>query len=395
MTTATHQSPPPSKPGFTLVEILVVITIIGILAGLLIPAITNSIRRANETALKLEVNSIAQAVEAYKEKYGDYPPDGSNEAVLKRHMRKLFPRMAEPDVTILDRLVDNEAATNTTGAFSPNAMDRAEALVFFLGGFSADIQHPITGPGGPLELLASGTAGSTDLADYQLQTTRDNTFFDFDQTRMTMVLNGARYVSNDETLFGFPVSGFSIGDYGGSQDLLPAYLAGGDETSPIVYFDSRTYGNISTSSTAVYNGYLSGTSEVGGIRPYKTEIGIKPPAGSEYADEAEAFAAVSFHRPNSFQLISPGLDGVFGSILSITSGSPGDTPVHFVTESGRTVYPANGTSATSISSLYFTDSSLGSRGYQDRDWNSNINVNGNLDNTTNFIEAATLEGELE
>ncbi len=57
--------------------------------------------------------------------------------------------MAEPDITLLNRILD-DSATTTAGTFSAVAMDRGEALVFFLGGFSSDIQHPLTGPEGRL-----------------------------------------------------------------------------------------------------------------------------------------------------------------------------------------------------------------------------------------------------
>ncbi|TWU45527.1 Type II secretion system protein G precursor [Novipirellula aureliae] len=374
------------KPhGFTLVEILVVIVIIGILAGITVPAVMRSIRTARQTALKLELNSIAQAVEHYKEKYGDYPPDGSSKAVLERHMRKLFPRMSSQDFTILQLMTDDSLDTTTVGTFSPVAMDRGEALVFFLGGFSNDVQFPITGPGGPLELIPSPTADLTDLANYQVNMTRDNALFDIDVTRVTAGRASATdpMLSTDETSFAYTNPEL----YGG-KDLLPVYLAGGDELSPIVYFDSRTYGDIGGD----YNGYLSGLASVGGIRPYKTELAAKPPTGANYATVAEAFAAIPFHNPNTFQLISPGLDGVFGAIVNDDLGNP----VHFVTETGRPVRPE--VSATTPEGLVFPSPSLGGRGYQDRDWTNDgarTAVNGHLDNSTNFIEAATLEGELQ
>ncbi len=103
----------------------------------------------------------------------------------------------------------------------------------------------------------------------------------------------------------------------GGNDLLPAYLAVKGQAAPIVYFDSRTYGvvvagsaDLSTPNT--YNGFLA--QDVGGIRPYKTEVTIEPPpaggyTGTNKAKEDAAFAAFKFHNPDTFQIISPGLDG--------------------------------------------------------------------------------------
>ena len=60
--------------GFTMVELLVVLTIIGLLIALLLPAITAAIRTSRSAAVQAEINSMAQALADFKSKYGDYPP---------------------------------------------------------------------------------------------------------------------------------------------------------------------------------------------------------------------------------------------------------------------------------------------------------------------------------
>lgn len=67
-------SPSPRRPGFTLVELLVVIVIIGVLSALLLPAITGAMRTARNATVTGEINTLAQSLAAFKEKYGDYPP---------------------------------------------------------------------------------------------------------------------------------------------------------------------------------------------------------------------------------------------------------------------------------------------------------------------------------
>ncbi len=377
-----------TRPGFTLVELLVAIAIIGILMGIAIPAIMRSVISARQTAQKVELTAISQAVEAYLNKYGDYPPDGSSQAVLARHMRRIFPRMAEPDITLLNILTDDSDVSDTfSGTFSQVAMDRGEALVFFLGGFSSDIQHPLTGAGGPLEFKGFVDTDVLDLANYQYNATRENALFDFDPQRLMMgrVTETSPMISRDEG-DGYPV-------------LLPArveltccpLIERCGIPTPIVYFDSRTYGNISITTTSLYNGY-AGSAEYGGVRPYKTSLGAEPPASTTYASETEAFNAIKFHNPDTYQLISPGSDGIFGSIVS-TSGSP-SLPVHFITETGQPVAPFSGTGMTSPSSLIVTTPPLGSKGFQDLGWSGEITVNGNLDNVTNF-STSTLESDLQ
>jgi prepilin-type N-terminal cleavage/methylation domain-containing protein len=66
-----------SRPlhGFTLVELLVVITIIGILASLITVAAVGALRKAHETRIKVEVDQIDSAIEEYKNKTTAYPPN--------------------------------------------------------------------------------------------------------------------------------------------------------------------------------------------------------------------------------------------------------------------------------------------------------------------------------
>lgn len=58
---------------FTLVEILVVVSIIGLLAGLAFPAIQGAMNSAKKGKAKAEMQSIITALKAYQNEYGRMP----------------------------------------------------------------------------------------------------------------------------------------------------------------------------------------------------------------------------------------------------------------------------------------------------------------------------------
>ena len=64
--------------GFTLVELMIVIVIIGILAAIAIPRFIGAQDRARISAAKAQLNSVRQALALYEMDHSAYPPDGSD-----------------------------------------------------------------------------------------------------------------------------------------------------------------------------------------------------------------------------------------------------------------------------------------------------------------------------
>ncbi|MEM9017491.1 MAG: prepilin-type N-terminal cleavage/methylation domain-containing protein [Verrucomicrobiota bacterium] len=74
--TNSYQNPPKKlSQAFTLLELLVVIAIIGILAGLMFPATTGALRKAERTHAQNTSYQLKNAISAYFTEYRKYPTD--------------------------------------------------------------------------------------------------------------------------------------------------------------------------------------------------------------------------------------------------------------------------------------------------------------------------------
>ena len=69
------KKPAGRAPGFTLIEMLVVVAIIGILAGIILAALPAIKGKANRARIRTELAKIEVAINSYKAKKGVFPPD--------------------------------------------------------------------------------------------------------------------------------------------------------------------------------------------------------------------------------------------------------------------------------------------------------------------------------
>jgi general secretion pathway protein G len=62
-----------NRSGFTLIEIMVVIIILGILVGLIVPRFMEKPEKARVVKAQMQIESISAALKEYKLESGDYP----------------------------------------------------------------------------------------------------------------------------------------------------------------------------------------------------------------------------------------------------------------------------------------------------------------------------------
>jgi prepilin-type N-terminal cleavage/methylation domain-containing protein len=72
-----------NQNGFTLTELLIVIVILGVLAGIVVFAVAGITDRGTRAACEADKRTVLTAVEAFHAETGDYPDGGSSATRLK------------------------------------------------------------------------------------------------------------------------------------------------------------------------------------------------------------------------------------------------------------------------------------------------------------------------
>jgi len=301
----------PAPRAFTLVELLVVITIIGILAALITAAGVGALKRAQQTRIKVEVDQIAMALQSFKDTAGAYPPncqvDGNSGPLdenqvltdLKRQLKQAFPRHREPDA-LLAALV----GLGGSGPNLPGGMSSGEALVFWLGGFSSDPKYPISGEGGPsYRIPAKGAADNNTLDPIESR----KWIYPFEVARLQPRNTSNYYSSNRWIEYTDPQNS------GQSRRVNFWQYVPAKSEQPFLYFDtSRHPAAVRDASNNVVAWYdpPAATLATG------SDMALDVHAIKKTSESTAANVPIQFATPDKFQILHCGVDDEWDDVDS-------------------------------------------------------------------------------
>jgi prepilin-type N-terminal cleavage/methylation domain-containing protein len=290
----------PDRNAFTLVELLVVVSIIAVLAALVTPAVMRARASARNAAIKVEIDMLHMALMNYKNEYGSFPPCESAAGATDppvRHVMRLFPRTAllvpgrwnlenspggpardQLDLGATGVLKDNSGTVIFTDTTSRNNIDfgPSTAIVFWLEGFTQNPTSPMY-PASDRKKL-----------------------FDFDESRRLTTGTPPKFTGRYH-IAGKPESFYVYYDAAsyGRTDFIPI-AAAGLENNAFVHVQP---------DTVLTNG---------ANRQIPNWVTALPAAKQELwkFTVSEVPAERQFQRvfnPGTFQIINPGVDGEFGT----------------------------------------------------------------------------------
>ncbi len=275
--------------GFTLVELLVVIAIIGILVGLLIPAVGMVRTRAINFSIQANLTTMKASLEQFKSKNGFYPPDMSkidSAAEFLPYLNRVARNHNEGNGALGTGLQIwwDEVGSNLTPETS---------LAFWLTGLANNSQYPLTYADSSTTraALPAYNVGVTDVAGVEIE------------RKVILDLPDGQLVTLPGTT---------------SADMLGRYnQPRGATLQPMYYF-----------SASSYDIFIDDVDDVSGPAWQIVPTALLPLSVQAFEVwpyfQSQPGNALPSGSKDTFQIVTAGADGIFGVTGDIQDAGPRD-----------------------------------------------------------------------
>ncbi len=345
----------PSRAGFTLVELLMTILIIGILIGILVPTIAAAFRRAKEAAVAAELNNFATALASFKNAYGDYPPSRivlcetgySSDPHVNPNAASLYSNSAIAGLDGNDTDMSYTQLTQrsllylrkfwpranyltyTAGAFNDfngngvndgiHVLNGSECLAWFLGGI------PIINGGVPIGVSGFSKIPTNPFVNTTVSNNRTVPNYDFNAGRL-IDLDGdlvPSYIDPIDTSIGNRSSYAYFSSYG-TNGYDPNDVNGNGHAAPqgVIIPELEDDGTTNVERGFLVNFPVYGTDGTQAVLAFS-------PGPNPYTNGPPASGTIAWINPNSFQVFSSGADRLWGlgGTYAPNAGSGSQLPI--------------------------------------------------------------------
>lgn len=306
-----------TQKGFTLLEVLIVIVIIGLLGGMTTTVIVSARRSVSNSLISTQMAQLSIALDEYKNRFGEYPPDFSDPDAVMRHVHKRWPRYSCD--TYAEFLEDirlgcllssqewgrNDVANSSNGFGGSHwwsIRSHISALVFWLGGLPDKNGVPSGFYATPKYPL--GVVNHSEPIARPGRAKREAPFFAFERKFMGAYqsdpFDAPVVGDNTSNWLYYPVDSKEAWNASENAYLyVPAFCQG---EYPIVYFKPTTRKPYHDKCFYLTEGASGGV--ITCAVPYDQELTI---------DDGGNVLDFSPYEEKRFQLIHPGADGMFSA----------------------------------------------------------------------------------